>query len=77
MQIRRRTPWRWRRKDLASLCYSARQAGATVRDELHFLRAYADTPLRELQLQHQRRWRALDRRARALHRKGVRKGYHP
>lgn len=75
MQMRRRVPWRWRRKDLASLCYSARQAGATTRDELQFLRVYADTPLRDL-LQHSR-WRAVDRRARALHRKGVRKGYHP
>jgi len=75
MQMRRRTPWRWRRKDLASLCYSARQVGATARDELQFLRVYADTPLRTLL--RQGRWRAVSRRARALQRKGVRKGYHP
>lgn len=75
MQIRRRTPWRWRRKDLASLCYSARQAGASARDELLFLRVYTDAPLRDLL--RQGRWRAVGRRARALHRKGVRKGYHP
>ncbi|MBI2784721.1 MAG: lipopolysaccharide core heptose(I) kinase RfaP [Gammaproteobacteria bacterium] len=75
MQIRRRTPWRWRRKDLASLCYSARQAGASARDELLFLRVYADAPLRDLL--RQGRWHAVGRRARALHRKGVRKGYHP
>ncbi len=74
MQMRRRTPWRWRRKDLASLCYSARQVGATARDELQFLRVYADTPLRDLL--RQSRWRAVGRRARALRRKGVRKGYH-
>ncbi len=75
MQIRRRTPWRWRRKDLASLCYSARQAGASARDELLFLRVYTETPLRDVL--RQGRWRAVGRRARALHRKGVRKGYHP
>jgi heptose I phosphotransferase len=75
MQIRRRTPWRWRRKDLASLCYSARLAGASARDELLFLRVYTETPLRDLL--RQGRWRAVGRRARALHRKGVRKGYHP
>ena len=75
MQMRRRTPWRWRCKDLASLCYSARQVGATARDELQFLRVYADTPLRTLL--RQGRWRAVSRRARALQRKGVRKGYHP
>jgi heptose I phosphotransferase len=75
MQMRRYVPWRWRRKDLASLCYSARQAGATARDELQFLRVYTGLPLRDVLQQPQ--WRAVDRRARALHRKGVRKGYHP
>jgi heptose I phosphotransferase len=75
LQQRRRTPWRWRRKDLASLCYSARQAGCNRRDEFHFLRHYQGGALRAALTA--RPWWQVDRRARALRAKGVRKGYHP
>lgn len=75
LQQRRRTPWRWRRKDLASLCYSARQAGFGRRDELQFLRRYQGAGLRAALAA--RSWWQVDRRARALYAKGVRKGYHP
>lgn len=79
VQQRRRTPWRWRRKDLASLCYSARQAGFTRLDELHFLRCYQGQDGRAGDLRAAlaaRPWRQVDRRALALHARGVRKGYH-
>ena len=74
VQQRRRTSWRWRRKDLASLCYSARRAGFGARDELHFLRCYQASGLRAALAA--RPWRQVDRRAQALYAKGVRKGYH-
>lgn len=74
VQKRRRTPWRWRRKDLASLCYSARRAGCSRRDELYFLRRYQATGLGEALAA--RPWQQVDRRARRLYLKGMRKGYH-
>ena len=80
VQQRRHTPWRWRRKDLASLCYSARRAGFSRRDELHFLRCYLEKDGQADDLRAAlaaRPWRQVDKRARALHAKGVRKGYHP
>jgi heptose I phosphotransferase len=47
-QIHARLPaLRWRRKDLAGLCFSSLDIGLTRRDLLRFLRAYFDTPLRD------------------------------
>lgn len=74
LQMRSRTSWRWRRKDLASLCYSARRAGFSRRDELHFVRHYQASDLRAALAA--RPWGQVDLRAQALHAKGVRKGYH-
>lgn len=46
-QIRRRTPRRWRDKDLSSLYFSALNIGLTKRDHLRFLKTYFGRPLRE------------------------------
>ncbi|MBC9072302.1 lipopolysaccharide core heptose(I) kinase RfaP [Thauera sp. CAU 1555] len=46
VQIRARTPARWRNKDLAALYFSALRIGLTRRDKLRFLRAYFGAPLR-------------------------------
>lgn len=46
-QLRRRTPLRWRIKDIASLYFSALDAGLTRHDCLRFMRLYTETPLRE------------------------------
>lgn len=46
-QIRRRTPRRWRIKDLSGLLFSSLDAGYTKRDWLRFLRIYYDRPWRE------------------------------
>lgn len=46
-QIRRRTPRRWRDKDLSSLYFSALNIGLTKRDHLRFLKTYFERPLRE------------------------------
>lgn len=42
-QIRRKTPARWRIKDLGGLYFSARDIGLTARDVLRFMRAYRGT----------------------------------
>lgn len=46
-QVRRRTPRRWRNKDLAGLYFSALAIGLSQRDRLRFLRAYFPGPLRD------------------------------
>lgn len=47
VQLRRRTPLRWQIKDIASLYFSALDAGLTRHDCLRFMRLYTETPLRE------------------------------
>ena len=46
MQQRRRTPARWRVKDIAGLYFSALDAGLTRTDCLRFMRLYSGEPLR-------------------------------
>lgn len=47
-QVRRKTPLRWRNKDLAALYFSASAIGLTQRDRLRFLRNYFTRPLRTI-----------------------------
>lgn len=72
-QIRRRTPARWRHKDLAGLYFSAMDIGLTRRDWLRFLRVYFPTPLRTTLTRERRRLRALGRQAARLKLRYVRK----
>lgn len=76
MQIRKRLPMRWRIKDLSSLCYSMRQGGFTRRDELCFIAAYQGSSLKQAYRENIKQWLRVDSKAGALHRKGVKKGYH-
>jgi heptose I phosphotransferase len=66
-QLRRRTPKRWRVKDLGALYFSAMDIGLTRRDLLRFLKTYRDRPLRETLDQEAGIWEKVARRARALH----------
>lgn len=66
-QLRRRTPWRWRVKDIASLYFSALDAGLTRRDCLRFMRLYGATPLRDRR--GRRFWRSVSDKAVFLYRK--------
>ncbi len=75
MQIRKRTPDRWRRKDLAGLLYSARMVGFDRRDALAFVRQYDGRPLAD-SLKHPRFWQDILQDADKLRTKGQRKGYH-
>jgi heptose I phosphotransferase len=47
-QIRKKTPRRWRDKDLCSLYFSALNIGLTRRDVLRFLRLYFAQPIRTI-----------------------------
>lgn len=76
VQMRRRTPRRWRHKDLAALYYSARRVGFDRRDLWCFLREYKQQSLRRVLAEGNRFWRSVAREAERLYAKGVRKGYH-
>ena len=77
VQIRRRTPARWRIKDLASLCFSSMDAGLSWRDRLRFVRIYRNRPLREVMAEERLFWRRVNRRAAALYREFQRKHLGP
>ena len=47
MQIRKRTPYRWRVKDVAGLYFSSLDVNLTKRDLYRFMSIYTDKPLRE------------------------------
>jgi len=66
-QIRRRTPARWRIKDLGGLYFSARGIGLGARDVLRFMRAYSGRDLRAA-LAERAFWRKVARKAKRIHR---------
>ena len=66
MQIRSRTPERWRNKDLAALYFSALDIGLTKRDKLRFLRTYFHAPLRGILTPESSRLSYLEREAQRL-----------
>lgn len=74
VQLRRKTPTRWRVKDVAGLYFSALDAGLTRRDCYRFMRLYGGTPLRA---QVGRRfWHKVSQRAVFLYRKAHRRTPH-
>ena len=67
VQLRQRTPQRWRLKDIAGLYFSALDAGLTRHDCYRFMRLYGGTPLRtQLGCPF---WRKVSRQAVFLYRK--------
>jgi heptose I phosphotransferase len=73
VQMRARTPQRWRNKDLAALYFSALGTGLTRRDQLRFLRAYFAAPLRTVLAREAARLDHLEREAQRLARRFARK----
>ena len=64
----------WRKRDLAALLFSTLDLGLPARSQLRFLRIYTGRPLREVFAEDARLWRAVARRAQALHDKARRRG---
>lgn len=67
VQIRHKTPLRWRVKDVGALYFSAMQAGLSQRDLLRFVRDYSQRPLRQILAEDKIFWQAVNHRARALY----------
>jgi len=76
VQIRHRTPRRWRHKDLSALYYSARRVGFDQRDIFCFIGEYKQQPLRQAIDDGKGFWLSVINEAGKLYDKGVRKGYH-
>jgi len=72
-QTRRKVPKRWRNKDLAGLYFSALTIGLSRRDELRFVQAYFQRPLREILANEARLLSWLSRKARRLQQRYLRK----
>ncbi len=71
VQLREHVPLRWQVKDVGSLYFSAMGIGLTRRDLLRFLCIYHGQPLRQVLTQHQDFLQAVEKRALALHTKGI------
>jgi len=69
VQIRSKTPRRWRIKDVAGLHFSSMDIGLTRRDLFRFMRLYRGRPLREQFSREQGFWRAVERKALQLYQK--------
>ena len=68
-QIRRRTPLRWKVKDIAALYFSSMDIGLTQRDLFRFIREYQGEPLKASLNKESVFWRRVKRRGIALKRK--------
>lgn len=67
MQLRRKTPLRWKIKDVAGLYYSSMDIGLTQRDLFRFMVAYRGKPLRQV-LAETNFWARVARRGKNLYR---------
>ena len=67
MQLRRKTPKRWKIKDVAGLHYSSMDLGLTARDRLRFIRLYSQGSLREALGRDRQFWERVERRANRLY----------
>jgi UDP-glucose:(heptosyl)LPS alpha-1,3-glucosyltransferase len=74
-QVRHRTPRRWRVKDIGGLYYSALDAGLTRNERLRFARDYLGGGSLRRALADHAFWERVERRARALRRAEIRRGY--
>jgi len=72
-QTRHKVNKRWRNKDLAGLYFSALDIGLTRRDELRFVKAYFQRPLRDILQNEARLLRWLQSKARRLQQRYLRK----
>ena len=66
-QIRKKVPYRWLVKDVASIYFSAMDIGLSKRDILRFMRRYFDRPLKEVFASESNLLDAIQRRAEKLY----------
>jgi heptose I phosphotransferase len=73
VQIRRRTPHRWRVKDIAGLYFSSMEIGLSKRDLFRFIQVYGNKPLKVSLEEDRAFWQQVSKRAIALYKKEFKK----
>ena len=68
MQLRKRTPYRWRVKDVAGLYFSSMDMSLSWRDLYRFMRIYTGKSLRETLVQDRRFWKDVQKRGLRVYR---------
>jgi len=68
MQLRKRTPYRWRVKDVAGLYFSSMDMGLSLRDLYRYMSLYMGKPLRETLIEDARFWRDVRKRGLRVYR---------
>ena len=69
VQIRKKTPIRWKIKDIAALYFSSLDIGLTQRDLVRFIKYYRGSSYRAVLIQEHRFWARVRKRAFALYRR--------
>lgn len=73
-QIRRRTPRRWRNKDLVELYYSSKRVGFSLKDYFYFLMKYKQSDsLRDILWEERYLISGLERKSERIERRSIRK----
>jgi len=66
VQFRRKTPLRWKVKDIAALYFSSMDTGLTNRDLLRFMRVYRNTDIKSA-MKEKRFWVKVEKRGKAFY----------
>jgi len=73
MQLRKRTPYRWKVKDVAGLYFSSKDVNLSRRDLFRFMRLYTGKSLRETLNEDSRFWRSVVQRGNRVYRAELRR----
>ncbi len=77
MQLRKRTPYRWRVKDVAGLYFSSKDVNLSKRDLYRFMTVYTGKPLRKTLSEDRRFWSSVIQRGERVYRAETRRRGQP
>ena len=77
MQLRKRTPYRWRVKDVAGLYFSSMDVNLSQRDLYRFMTVYTGKPLRETLVTDKRFWNSVVSRGKRVYKSELRRRTQP
>lgn len=77
MQLRKRTPYRWRVKDVAGLYFSSMDVNLSQRDLYRFMKTYTGKTLRETLSEDRRFWKDVVSRGTRVYRAESRRRHQP
>jgi len=77
MQLRKRTPYRWRVKDVAGLYFSSMDVNLSQRDLYRFMRIYTGKSIRETLTEDRRFWKGVVSRGKRVYNAEIRRRNQP